>query len=68
MRLELDTQIWVVTDAQPGWEIGDILDETTLRGLLLRARGGLEVSENPTVFTTEEEARREADARRRAVE
>ena len=68
MRLELETKIWVVTDAQPGWEISDILDETTLRGLLLRVRGGLDVSENPTVFTDDEEARAEAEERMSAVE
>jgi hypothetical protein len=63
MRIHTDTTFWVVADPLGDATIGDILYETTLRGLERQFRGGLTCDENPVIFTDPKEARAYAEAR-----
>jgi hypothetical protein len=63
MRINTDTTVWIVSDPIGDGTIGDILFETTLRGLEQMFQGGLLCDSNPTIFTERGEA--EAYARRR---
>ena len=61
MRIGPDDKFWVVVDATPESEMGDILFETTLRGLDLQFKGGLSMEQNPTIFTDHQVAEIEID-------
>jgi len=63
MRYGPDDNFWVVLDPTPDSEMGDILFATSLRGLHLQFKGGLDMSRNPTIFTDQREAEIEAYAR-----
>lgn len=67
MRYGLDNKFWVVVDPTPGSEMGDVLFETTLRGLELQFKGGLTMAQNPTLFTEEQDAKYEAFGRLTAM-
>ena len=63
MRLGPDDTFWVVTDASPESEMADVCFRGSLRGIERQFKGGLTMANNPTLFTDEAEARREADGR-----
>jgi hypothetical protein len=63
MRLRPDDKLWVVTDPTGESETADICFETTVRGLLLQLKGGLDVERNVTLFTDGNEAEIEAYGR-----
>ena len=63
MKIGPDDPFWVVVDAKPKSEIGDVLFECSIRGLDLQFKGGLKMEENPTIFTDRAEAEREAQKR-----
>jgi len=63
MRYGPDDAFWVVTNPTPDSTLGDILFETTLRGLERQFRGGLSIADIPTIFTDRAEAEVEARAR-----
>jgi hypothetical protein len=63
MRCGPDDKFWVVVNPTADSELGDVLFETSLRGLELQFRGGLTMAENPTMFSEKEEAIREAQGR-----
>ncbi len=65
MRYGPDDKFWCVTDATLESELGDVLFETTLRGLALQLKGGLSMDRNPTIFARREQA--EAEARNRLL-
>jgi hypothetical protein len=67
MRYGPDDKFWVVVDPTPESEMGDILFETTLRGLELQFKGGLTMAQNPTIFTDQQEAKYEAYGRLTAL-
>lgn len=60
MRYGPDDKFWMVTDAAPESELGDVLFETTLRGFELQLKGGLSMDRSPTLFTKYAEAEAEA--------
>jgi len=60
MRYGPDDKFWVVVDPTPESEMGDLLFETSLRGLDLQFKGGLTMAQNPTIFTDQQEAKYEA--------
>lgn len=62
MRIGKTDKFWVVVDARPTSEIGDILFETTLEGLERQFKGGLTCDDNPTIFMDAKEAEGEARA------
>jgi len=63
MRYGPDDNFWVCLDPTPDSEMGDILFATSLRGLHLQFKGGLNIQRNPTIFTDQREAEVEAYAR-----
>ena len=63
MRIGLDDTLWCVTDAGPNSTLGDVLFQTSLRGLHTQFLGGLRPEQNPTLFTAEDEASEEARQR-----
>jgi hypothetical protein len=63
MRYGPDDAFWVVTNPTHISTLGDILFETTLRGLERQFRGGLSMADNPTIFADRAEALVEARAR-----
>lgn len=63
MRYGVDHKFWVVRDPSPEDEIGDVLSLSSLRDLELQFKGGLTATENPTLFTSREDAEAEAEAR-----
>lgn len=67
MRYGPEDKFWVVVDPTPESEMGDILFETTLRGLELQFKGGLTMAQNPTIFTDHQEAKYEAYGRLTAM-
>jgi len=67
MRYGPDDKFWVVVDPTPESEMGDVLFETTLRGLELQFKGGLTMAQNPTIFTDQQEAKYEAYGRLTAM-
>ncbi len=67
MRYGPEDKFWVVVDPTPVSELGDILFETTLRGLELQFKGGLTMAQNPTIFTDQQEAKYEAYGRLTAM-
>ena len=62
-----DDRLWVVTDPTRESEAGDICFETTVRGLLLQLKGGLDIERNVTLFTEKNEAELEAFGRLTAM-
>ena len=60
MRIGKTDRFWVVTDARRGSELCDILFETNIEGLAQQFKGGLTAEDNPTLFTSAEEAECEA--------
>ncbi|RJP21198.1 MAG: hypothetical protein C4529_08015 [Deltaproteobacteria bacterium] len=67
MRYGPDDKFWVVVDPTPESEMGDILFETTLRGLELQFKGGLTMAQNPTIFSDQQAAKYEAYGRLTAM-
>ena len=67
MRYGPDDKFWVVVDPTPESEMGDILFETSLRGLELQFKGGLTMAQNPTIFSDQQEAKYEAFGRLTAM-
>jgi len=63
MRFRPDDKFFVVVDASPMSELVDVCFESSLRHLLNQFRGGLTLEENPTIFTSQAEALREARRR-----
>lgn len=63
MRIGKTDKFWVVTDAMPGSELVDVMFETTIEGLERQFKGGLTSDDNPTIFTSPDEAEAEAHAR-----
>jgi len=63
MRYGLDEQLWVVVDPKPQSTLGDVLFQASLRDLSLQFKGGLTPEENPTLFSSRDEAETEARAR-----
>ena len=67
MRYGPDDKFWVVIDPKPISELEDILFQASLRDLDLQFKGGLQIEENPTLFTDEKEAKYEAYGRLTAM-
>jgi hypothetical protein len=67
MRYGPDDKFWVVIDPADNSELGDIVFQASLRDLDLQFKGGLQIEENPTLFTNEKEARYEAYGRLTAM-
>jgi len=67
MRFGPDDRFWIVVDPTRESERGDICFETTVRGLLLQLKGGLDVERNVTLFTEKNEAEIEAFGRLTAM-
>jgi hypothetical protein len=67
MRYGPDDKFWVVVDPTPVSELGDVLFESTIRGLELQFKGGLTMAQNPTILTDEQEAKYEAFGRLTAM-
>jgi hypothetical protein len=63
MKYGPDDSFWYVTDPGDESEMGDILFETSLRGLELQFKGGLTIDSHPTIFSTKAEAEIEAYGR-----
>jgi hypothetical protein len=63
MKLNVHDRFWMVTDPTSLSELGDICFETSLADLVLQIKGGLELKENPTIFTAEDDARLEGRKR-----
>ena len=53
-------KFWVVTKPCPVSELGDICFETDAKGLALQFRGGLEEDEIHALYTSRNEAEKEA--------
>lgn len=62
-----DFKFWVVTNPRPCSTIADICFEASLRDLELQFRGGLQIDENPTLFTDQRDALVEAQGRLAAM-
>ena len=67
MRYGPDDKFWVVTDPKPHSTLDDLVFEASLRDLEMQFRGGLQIEENPTLFTDRQEARIEAYGRLTAM-
>lgn len=67
MRYGPDDKFWVVVDPKPHGTLDDLVFEASLRDLELQLRGGLQMDENPTLFTDRQEARLEAYGRLTAM-
>jgi len=67
VRFGPDDKLWVVTDPTRESEVGDVCFETTVRGLLLQLKGGLDIERNVTLFTEKNEADVEAFGRLTAM-
>jgi len=67
MRFGPEDKLWVVTDPTRESELGDVCFETTVRGLLLQLKGGLDIERNVTLFTDENEAKVEGFGRLTAM-
>ena len=68
MRIGPDDKIYVITDAQKGDVLEDIISEESIKTLGLRFKGGLLIEENATIFTSKAEAEREAKKRLKVAE
>ena len=58
MRIE---KLWVVVRPKPTSELGDICFQTDAKGLALQFKGGLDPEEICALYTSGNEAQREAD-------
>ncbi len=67
MRYGPDDKFWVVIDPNKDSELEDIVFHASLRDLDLQFKGGLQIEENPTLFTDEKEAKYEAFGRLTAM-
>ena len=67
MRYGPDDKFWVVIDPKDNCELEDIIFQASLRDLHLQFKGGLQIEENPTLFSDEQEARYEAYGRLTAM-
>lgn len=67
MRYGPDDKFWVVVDPKTHSTLDDLAFEASLRDLELQFRGGLQIAENPTLFTDRQEARQEAYGRLTAM-
>ena len=60
MKIDAKTTFWCVTDPGPQSTLWDICFETNLDGLRLQFAGGLTMDQQPTLYTSQEEAQEEA--------
>ncbi len=68
MKHRVDDIFWIVINPSLVSEIGDILFECSLRRLELQFKGGLSAEkDNPTLFSDQQEAEKEAKARLREI-
>ena len=67
MRYGPDDKFWVVVDPKPHSTLDDLMFRASLRDLELQFKGGLQIEENPTLFTEEQEAKYEAFGRLTAM-
>jgi hypothetical protein len=67
MRYGPDEKFWVVVDPKPTSTLEDLVFEASLRDLDLQFKGGLQIDENPTLFTDRQEAHLEAYGRLTAM-
>lgn len=67
MRYGPDDKFWVVVDPKPNSTLEDLMFEASLRDLDLLFKGGLQVDENPTLFSDRQEARLDAYGRLTAM-
>jgi len=67
MRYGPDDKFWVVVDPKQHSTLEDLVFEASLRDLDLQFKGGLQIDENPTLFTDRQEARLEAYGRLTAM-
>jgi len=67
MRYGPDDKFWVVIDPKPNSTFDDLVYEASLRDLEMQCRGGLQIDENPTLFTDRQEARIEGYGRLTAM-
>lgn len=58
MKIE---KLWVVVRPSPSSEIGDVCFETDAKGLALQFKGGLSPEEIHALYTSRNEAEREAE-------
>ncbi len=67
MHFGPDVKFWVVLDPKPNSELEDLMFEASLRDLELQFQDGLQIDENPTLFTVQQEARLDAYGRLTAM-
>ena len=67
MRYGPDDKFWVVVDPKPHSTLEDLMFRASLRDLDLQFKGGLQIEENPTLFTDEQGAKYEAYGRLTAM-
>ena len=67
MRYGPDDKFWVVVDPKTHSTLDDLVFEASLRDLDLQFKGGLQIDENPSLFTDRQEARLEAYGRLTAM-
>ncbi len=67
MRYGPDDKFWVVVDPKPHSTLEDLMFRASLRDLELQFKGGLQIEENPTLFTDEQAAKYEAYGRMTAM-
>ncbi len=60
MKIDATTPLWCVTDPTPHSTLPDVCFATTLDGLRLQFAGGLSMDDHPAIFTSEEEAHKDA--------
>lgn len=63
MRYGPDDKFWMTTDPTRDSTLADICFETSLRSVERQFKGGLTISDNPTIFTDRAEAEAEANLR-----
>ena len=67
MRYGPDDKFWVVVDPKPHSTLDDLMFRASLRDLELQFKGGLQIEENPTLFTDEQGAKYETYGRLTAM-
>ncbi|MGQ0723264.1 MAG: hypothetical protein ACT4PE_17085 [Candidatus Eiseniibacteriota bacterium] len=63
MRFRTHDRFWGVVNPTPNSILSDVVFESSLAGLKLQFDGGLSLDAEPTLYDTEEAARRDATAR-----
>ena len=67
MRYGPEDKFWVVVDPKPHSILEDLVFQASLRYLELQFKGGLQIEENPTLFSEQKEANFEAYGRLTAM-